>query len=327
MTSNARTRTILTRLAAATAAMALGLGLAACGGDASSDASASSGASATAELPKLTGVTASGKLGEKPEVSFKTPLTTENNAVAILQEGDGADLIDGDRVCIQYTEYSTQTGEEILSTWTNDVPDCSLVFNESNTVANAESATLDQIANTVLAGKKLNTTMAVASYDGNDESQSYIMVLTPVSQSKDLTQAEGTKVTDVPKDLPKVITASDGKPSIDMNGYKGSDKLVSQTLIEGNGAEVTDSTYGVVVNYTGWLLDGTQFDSSWDRGEAVSFPLSGVIEGWQKGLVGHTVGSQVLLIVPPDLGYGDQANGQIPANSTLVFVVDILAKF
>ena len=53
--------------------------------------------------------------------------------------------------------------------------------------------------------------------------------------------------------------------------------------------------------------------------------LSGVIPGWTQGLAGQTVGSQVLLVIPPDLGYGDQASGSIPANSTLVFVVDILA--
>lgn len=53
----------------------------------------------------------------------------------------------------------------------------------------------------------------------------------------------------------------------------------------------------------------------------------GVIEGWLEGLKGQKVGSEVLLVVPPSLGYGDQAQGEIPANSTLVFVVDILAKY
>ena len=86
-------------------------------------------------------------------------------------------------------------------------------------------------------------------------------------------------------------------------------------------------TQTVVANYTGWLLDGTQFDSSWDRGEASSFSLDSVIAGWKQGLAGHTVGSQVLLVVPPSLGYKDQKQDKIPANSTLVFVVDILAAY
>lgn len=62
-------------------------------------------------------------------------------------------------------------------------------------------------------------------------------MMTLKSQSTDLTKAEGTKVKDIPSDLPKVTNAADGKPSIDMNGYKDSDKLVVQPLIEGDGRE------------------------------------------------------------------------------------------
>ena len=66
--------------------------------------------------------------------------------------------------------------------------------------------------------------------------------------------------------------------------------MVSQDLIKGEGAEVKD-TQTVVAHYTGWLLDGTQFDSSWDRGKSSTFSLDGVIKGWKQGLAGHTVGS------------------------------------
>jgi len=86
------------------------------------------------------------------------------------------------------------------------------------------------------------------------------------------------------------------------------------------------------VKYTGWLLDGTQFDSSWDKNTTLEADTySGgnhqVIEGWQQAMVGQTVGSQVLMVIPPNLGYGDTAQGSIPANSTLIFVVDILATY
>ena len=90
-----------------------------------------------------------------------------------------------------------------------------------------------------------------------------------------------------------------------------------------DGAEVTKEQT-VTVQYAGCLLDGTSFDSSWSRGTPTSFPLNGVIPGWTNGIAGQKVGSQVLLVVPADQGYGDQENGAIPANSTLVFVVDIL---
>ena len=108
------------------------------------------------------------------------------------------------------------------------------------------------------------------------------MVLTLVSKSKALKKATGEKVAGVPADLPKVTLAKDGKPSIDMNGYKGSDSLVSQDLIKGKGAVVKD-TQSVMAHYTGWLLDGTQFDSSWDRGQSSAFSLDSVIKGWKQG--------------------------------------------
>ena len=117
--------------------------------------------------------------------------------------------------------------------------------------------------------------------------------------------------------------AKNGEPSIDMNGQGSVDSLISQTLIKGNGAKLTDKNT-VVVKYTGWLTNGKQFDSSWDRDSTIDADLfsdsSGqhqVIEGWQK----------VLLVIPPDQAYGDKEQGPIPANSTLVFVIDILAAY
>ncbi len=80
----------------------------------------------------------------------------------------------------------------------------------------------------------------------------------------------------------------------------------------------------VTANYTGWVWDGDKFDSSWDRGEAASFPLTNVVQGWQLGLTGQKVGSKMLLVIPSELGYGEQGSGDsIPGGATLVFVVDI----
>lgn len=153
------------------------------------------------------------------------------------------------------------------------------------------------------------------------------MALTFVSKTKDLKRAEGEKVKDIPADLPKISLSNTGKPSLDLNNYKPTNTLVSQTLIKGKGAKVGEHQT-VSANYTGWLAsDGKQFDSSWDRGQASDFSLDQVVKGWQQGLAGQTVGSQVLVIVPPDLGYGNQEKSGIPANSTLIFVVDILAAY
>jgi peptidylprolyl isomerase len=83
------------------------------------------------------------------------------------------------------------------------------------------------------------------------------------------------------------------------------------------------------VHYTGVIWDsGKTFDSSWDRGAPVDFAIGQgqVIAGWDAGLVGQTVGSQVLLVIPPDQGYGErgQPDAGISGTDTLVFVVDIL---
>ena len=77
--------------------------------------------------------------------------------------------------------------------------------------------------------------------------------------------------------------------------------------------------------YTGWLTDGTKFDSSLDRGQPIEFPLTGVIRGWQDGIPGMKPGGVRRLLIPPALGYGMRgAPGAIPPNATLVFEVELL---
>jgi FKBP-type peptidyl-prolyl cis-trans isomerase len=81
------------------------------------------------------------------------------------------------------------------------------------------------------------------------------------------------------------------------------------------------------VNYTGWLEDGTKFDSSIDRGQTFDFTIGAgnVIVGWDEGVAGMRVNGARLLVIPPSLGYGSTANNSIPANSTLIFEVQLVA--
>ena len=318
------TRNSLFKAIGVLSALTLSLSLAACGGDESSDDEATD-SSDTSQFAKLTGVSATGDLGSEPTITFETPKTVENNSFTVLQEGDGEAVGDGDRVCMQSIALNAKDGSELMNTWTDNTPDCSLVINKNS--LNADYYDL-------FKGAKINTTFGVGINDGNEEGSSYIMAMTFVSKDKALTRAEGEKVSDIPENLPKVTLDDDGKPSLDLNGYKSDGKLVSQTLIKGTGEKVS-ATSNIAANYTGWLVnadgDLEQFDSSWDKGSEASFSLDGgVITGWTKGLTDQTVGSQVLLIIPPDEGYGSEdqtdsdGNVTIPADSTLYFVVDIL---
>ncbi|MDX2115039.1 MAG: FKBP-type peptidyl-prolyl cis-trans isomerase [Planctomycetota bacterium] len=84
-------------------------------------------------------------------------------------------------------------------------------------------------------------------------------------------------------------------------------------------------TSTVKVHYTGWLVTGTEFDSSHKRGQPIEFPLNGVIKGWTEGVSGMKAGGKRYLVIPPALAYGERgAGGVIPPNSVLVFEVDLL---
>ena len=197
------------RVLAAVCTVGLCVTLAACGsGDSGSsskksgdDSSQSSGSSALKNMKKIAGITATGTLGEKPKVSFKAPKTVDNNSYAVLQEGNGATIADGDRLCSQGIAISVKDGTELASSWEKNTPDCSLVL-EKGTVSDAYYE--------LLKGRKLNTTIAYGVNDSNSNGTSYIMALTYVSKSKDLTKATGDEVTDIPSDLPKVTRAKNG---------------------------------------------------------------------------------------------------------------------
>jgi len=104
---------------------------------------------------------------------------------------------------------------------------------------------------------------------------------------------------------------------------------VSQLKIEnikvGTGDEAVNGKK-VTVNYVGTLTDGKKFDSSYDRKQPFSFVLGKgqVIKGWDEGVAGMKVGGQRKLTIPPSLGYGSRSVGSIPANSTLIFEVELL---
>lgn len=103
-------------------------------------------------------------------------------------------------------------------------------------------------------------------------------------------------------------------------------ELIIEDLVAGEGDEATAGKE-VTVHYTGWLTNGSKFDSSKDRSQPFSFPLGAghVIKGWDQGVVGMKVGGSRKLTIPAELGYGARgAGGVIPPNAVLVFEVELL---
>ena len=112
-----------------------------------------------------------------------------------------------------------------------------------------------------------------------------------------------------------------------MSSIKTPSGLVIEDLVMGNG-NTAAAGQRVSVHYTGWLTNGTKFDSSKDRGQPFMFSLGRgeVIRGWDEGVSGMKVGGKRKLTIPPDLGYGARgAGGVIPPNATLLFEVELLA--
>jgi peptidylprolyl isomerase len=141
-----------------------------------------------------------------------------------------------------------------------------------------------------------------------------------VSSSTSSAAATSTTASNTP--LPAALKT---KPKVSIPSGPPPSKLVVKDLIKGTGPAATPSST-VNVQYVGELYKGgKQFDASWNdgSGQPVSLPLSGVIKGWQQGIAGMKVGGRRELIIPPSLGYGSTAQSKIPANSTLVFVIDL----
>lgn len=99
--------------------------------------------------------------------------------------------------------------------------------------------------------------------------------------------------------------------------------LQYEVIKEGTGKKPKE-TDTVKVDYTGTKIDGTKFDSSIDRGTPATFPLNGVIKGWTEGLQLMQTGGKYLFTIPAELAYGARGSGTIPANATLVFLVELI---
>ncbi len=309
----------------ATGALASALVLTGCGED-SADTSETSAA--------ISAVQVSGSDPEaEPEVTVDAPVAVTETESKVVTEGTGEAVAADDLVSIQAVIVNGTDGKVATSTW--EQGPVGLDLGDENLFASFRDE---------LPGQKVGSRVIITSTPedafgdqgntqlGIQKDDPVVFVIDVVGSSPILTEAEGTAVP--PKAGLPTVTMNEGKPATITipKDAKAPTKTIVQPLIEGEGAEVKDGQT-VRVAYTGALWkDGSVFDSSANRPEQpyFEFPLGQgqVIKGWDAGLKGQKVGSRVLLVIPPEDGYGEAGSPpSIAGDDTLVFVVDILAAY
>ena len=273
-----------------------------------------------ADIAALAAVTVAGPLGAAPTVTFDQPFDVSTPVARVDVEGTGAVLVDGQSMSVHYLMVSGTDGSTLTSTWDTGAPE-PLTVGDPNVVG---------VLNDVLKDQRIGVRIVIAApatAATADAAASPAMVMVmEVLDAKDVpTRASGQAVVP-PAGLPVVTLADNGEPSITIpTDAQKPAELVTQTLIKGEGPVIA-AGQNITVHYNGWLWDGTLFDSSWESGAPMATPIGAgqLIPGWDEGLVGQTIGSQVLLVIPPEKAYGVDGYNEIPPNATLVFVVDIL---
>jgi peptidylprolyl isomerase len=290
--------------------------LPACGGDGAGD-----------------GPQVAGKAGEKPTVTAPEGKPDTDLDVQVLDEGDGPEVQKGDLLVAHYLGQTWRENKVFDNSWDRGVP-AGFPIGIGSVIPGWDEG---------LVGKKVGSRVLLvippakgygeqgqpaADIKGDD---TLVFVVDIRGSHAAKAGAEGKQVSTGGDALPMVAGGA-GKPKITIpKGGKPPAKLVNQTVIEGTGAPVEKEQL-LVVQYVGvtWR-DGKQFDASWDRGQPAPFPIGmgQVIQGWDRGLIGSKVGSRVLLVIPPDQGYGEEGQPQagIKGDDTLVFAVDILGAY
>jgi peptidylprolyl isomerase len=309
--------------------------LAACssGSSGASKASPSASASATAVPSPVASAspmpTVTGDFGSKATITIPSQKPSGQFVVSTVSEGDGATVAKGDWVTVNYTAKDWTTGKDVSSSYdSGGKPQLYQAGTGQLVPAFDQSVIGKKVGSRLLVvappaagfGSSGNTSAGVGGQDTVVFVLDLVESLPPDSTiTGDVTQPPATapQVKQNGKQAPTITIPAGQAPPTDLQTY---------VLIKGDGKQV-QSGQQLLVQYTGVLwADGKQFDSSYSHGgaQALQVGTGSLIKGWDQGLVGQTVGSQVMLVVPPSLGYGDKASGPVPANSTLVFVIDIL---
>lgn len=256
-----------------------------------------------------------GDFGSAPETTFDAPLEIEDFERSVVVEGDGEQIEAGAYAQYAATIYDAETGEKLGSEGYGDEPTVPI------------NVAVDNAFGAAFGCAKTGTRVAFAfpGQQGQDGTPvpSQLLVLDLIDAVPSVATGEPQEA---PAGFPTVELAEDGTPSVTLpDDFDAPAETEVATLKKGDGAKVAEDDI-VVVQYQGVRgSDGGEFDSSWTRGAPMQpTPLTGLVVGFQKALVGQTVGSQVIAVIPPEEGYGGSEGHEL-AEETLVFVIDILS--
>ncbi|MES9523444.1 FKBP-type peptidyl-prolyl cis-trans isomerase [Streptomyces capoamus] len=315
--------------------------LAGCGDDSSDSGGAAASPSPSASSappPKivdgpLPAVTAGTRFGEKPTVAKGTGEPSKNLAVKPLIAGSGRTIAENDFIRADYLGQIWSTAKVFDNSYDRKRP---LVMQL------AQGSIIDGWRY-ALAGKKTGSRVQIAvppalgyGKQGNAQAgikgtDTLVFVIDLIESYNSKSSAQGKQVPQTDAALPKVGTNTDGQvPKVTVPRTDPPKKLVSAYVLEGDGPELkADQT--VLCQFQGLVWDGGKtFQRTYGSGRLSQFGLEQMrqaVKGLADGLTGKKVGSRVLIVVPPELGYGDNppSGGVIKKGSTLVFTVDILA--
>ncbi|UFU08083.1 FKBP-type peptidyl-prolyl cis-trans isomerase [Ruania halotolerans] len=240
-----------------------------------------------------------GEFGARPQVIFETPLEIAETDTTTVIEGTGPTLADGDLALVSYLAVDATTGEVVGDIYGSQPQ--TMQVNEASA-----GPLYEELAGAAEGSRLLRVELGTAA------DPDPVVIVYDVLH----TRAWGEPV-DPPEDAPSVSLDEDGAPSVEIPDGDAPTELRIVTLKRGEGAQV-QAEYAVTVRYTAVSWDtGEVVDGTWSEGQGpTTIAFTGLIEGWQDGLVDATVGSQVMLIVPPEQAFGDD---------TLVYVIDVLA--
>tara|TARA_B100000519_G_scaffold127482_1_gene109982 strand:+ start:3246 stop:4217 length:972 start_codon:yes stop_codon:yes gene_type:complete len=283
--------------------------LAGCGtSDPEPDASADALCAAAAPSGSASeAVTVEGETGEESTATFEFPLEVGELQSSVVTEGEGDPVESGDLVSYALTAYSAETGEELGTLGYEGAEILPAQISADNPIG--------QIVGCATPG-----TRVVAAFPASDTNGAEVYVFDLLSVVPDAAWGEEQEPVE---GMPDVTLDDDGAPTVTIPDAEAPTEVEIAELKVGDGATV-ESGDTVLVHYAGvkWS-DGEVFDSSWDRDTPATFTTTGVVAGFQQALEGQTVGSQVLVVIPPEFGYGDSEGNELQ-DETLVFVVDIL---